>query len=178
MSKDPLKRLRRECPLEENLGQWIEELKGASDRAVAILATNVLDHLLQKAITKRIGIEDEYLASLLFDDTRGAINSFYGKIQTSYCLGIFGKTTYLGLECVRLVRNTFAHSPMPITFDNPDIIKKCSEIPVMPQLSKFMPALPSDSCRDKYVNFSIRVGAFTWISQFLGNETDWLKPLP
>jgi hypothetical protein len=45
-----------------------------------------------------------------------------------YSLGIYGKVTRDDLKRIKNIRNVFAYSFRPITFDTPEVAKECLEL--------------------------------------------------
>jgi hypothetical protein len=64
-------------------------------------------------------------ADLLFG-TEKALGSFRNKIHIAYAFGLFGNQTFGTLETIRYIRNAFAHSQIPLTFDMPEIMNACA----------------------------------------------------
>ena len=54
-----------------------------------------------------------------------ALGSFANKTAMAYALGMFNDEMYANLELIRDIRNTFAHSQCPITFETPQVSDAC-----------------------------------------------------
>jgi len=64
-------------------------------------------------------------ADMLFGAEK-PLGSFRNKIHIAYAFGLFGDETFNTLETIRHIRNAFAHSHIPITFDMPAIMDACA----------------------------------------------------
>lgn len=98
------------------------------DRAAALVASTLLEHALEEAISGHFAPIDPNDIRRLFEgdnEREGTLGSFYAKIWLAYALGVFGKQILDDLNMIRHIRNVFAHSPIDVTFDTPDIGGAC-----------------------------------------------------
>jgi hypothetical protein len=133
-----------------------KEIQSASDRVAAISATAFLDDSLGVALRDRfisIGrdCEDRIFSRL------GAPLGTSAKILMGYALGVFGPLTRKDLDIIRKVRNSFAHTALPIDFDDSELIKKCKELTsperlaLDPEYSGFGRPFDLDKARGRFI---------------------------
>jgi hypothetical protein len=109
----------------------------ALDRSAAITAAAYVEHGLRKAIKchlqRNIPTAQE---KDLFDGARGGpLGSFHAKIIMAQALGIIWPSQREDLDTIRAIRNAFAHSMNPITFENETIIRLCNELYAFKEMS-------------------------------------------
>ncbi len=104
-----------------------DEIGEASDRAVAIFASAILDNELAKALEgKFVSLSDQRRDKLF--EGYGALSTFSAKIDVGFALGLFGSETRGNLDRLRKIRNKFAHSGEPLKFSDPAITDLCAKI--------------------------------------------------
>jgi hypothetical protein len=69
--------------------------------------------------------------------SEGIMASFSAKIITAYALGDIGPVTRSDLDLVRFMRNEFAHSRKPMTFETAEVIAVCAHLqfPELPMVN-------------------------------------------
>jgi hypothetical protein len=101
-----------------------------NQRGAAILLATHLEDALQLAVTTRLKINPKYLNEVLgFDRPLG---SFTNKIRMAYAIGLITQFTRTNLDIIRSVRNAFAHSVIPISFDTTEVLN-ASQLLELPQ---------------------------------------------
>jgi hypothetical protein len=105
----------------------LDELKGQNDRAVAIILPAQLESVLQEAIAARLVPLDKREENRIFGYD-GPLGSFSAKIKIGFALGIYGPETRAHLDTIRAIRNTFAHSRKPVTFETPAVAAECAKL--------------------------------------------------
>lgn len=98
------------------------------DRSAALVASTLLEHSLEEAISSRLApMPPEQLEALFQGDQEreGVFQSFYAKIWMAYALGVFGPETLSDLNSIRAIRNLFAHSPLTVTFGTKEVEDCC-----------------------------------------------------
>src|SRR5262249_32789380 len=98
--------------------------------AALMLAANVETALLY-AIKRTLVIKESQDWELF--GYEGPIRTFAAKISIGYALDIFGPQTKANLDCIRHIRNAFAHAVIPITFQTKEVSDLCS-LMVMPEI--------------------------------------------
>lgn len=131
-----LRRAAREAPGFEQTVEYLiiemnEDAHG-SDRLVALLAGTLLEEALQIRIeTKmRTDLSDDEHGQIFDVDRRGILASFGSRILVAYALKLFGPKTFSDLKQIKLIRNAFAHSLLPLHFEHPEIKALCESLGV------------------------------------------------
>ena len=100
------------------LDMWLEEfgkeIKGATDRASAILSGAMLDEMLA-LLAKAKCIDDEEAEKRLFAPQR-PLGTFGARIEFCYMLGLISEEEWKGLLVVAKIRNAFAHKLENLSF--------------------------------------------------------------
>lgn len=101
---------------------------GLSDRAVAVLLGAMVEDTLRIWLLSHMRDDlsaDEH--NRLFGPD-GASGTFSNKIMLAYAVGAIGSTTRHDLDLIRTLRNEFAHSRRPITFETDVVRAVCTEL--------------------------------------------------
>jgi Mannitol repressor len=104
----------------------MEEIENQTDRGAAIAGTAFLDLLIRHAIEKRMRYDPD-LQDRLFEN-RGPLQDFSARFQLAFALKFIGSGAYMDLCILRDIRNAFAHSVEPLSFDRDDIAEKCKSL--------------------------------------------------
>jgi Mannitol repressor len=99
--------------MEKQLKTIGTELKTQSDRGAAIIATAIIDNLLEDALRQRLILTLE-LGDRLF--SYGPLANFSAKISLAYAVGILTSEMSSDLDTIRRIRNRFAHTAEPLKF--------------------------------------------------------------
>jgi len=104
-----------------------ELIDDGNHRAAAIAGAAYLENSLAEAITfqlKKIG------ATSVDELFRGdaPLGTFAAKIKFAYCIKLLGEKARHDFECIREIRNAFAHSKMRADFESPEIQIACWSI--------------------------------------------------
>ncbi|HEX4556399.1 MAG TPA: hypothetical protein VH249_20585 [Xanthobacteraceae bacterium] len=102
-----------------------------NDRGAAVLLGCHIELCLRYAIRNNLS-QLENIQKLLFRSV-GPLRSFEAKIRLGYGLGLFGPETKNNLDCIKGIRNAFAHAIIPITFDTPEVASVCRMM-TMPEI--------------------------------------------
>ena len=119
MAREALKALsRRPITLSEVFALFVA-LDSESDRAFAILACTTVEDALESAIKARLvdGLSNEDTSRLFEGDN--PLSTFSALIKIGFAMGVYGPVARADMNCLRDIRNAFAHAKMPITFDTP-----------------------------------------------------------
>lgn len=128
-----LAHLSRQEPTPEYFVAFHKEINAErNDRGAAILLACNVEICLRFAISRNltVGGSDSYKELFL---TSGPLWSFEAKIRIGHNMGLFRNHTKSNLDCIKAVRNAFAHAIIPITFDTPQVKRVC-EIMTMPEI--------------------------------------------
>ena len=101
-------------------------LSTETDRGCALMTVAFLDEQLQDLL-KNYLVRDVKIFTNLFSGV-GGLSSFSSRIDLAYLLGLIGPKTKRDLNLLRPIRNEFAHSMEDISFDDPGITNRCSEL--------------------------------------------------
>jgi DNA-binding MltR family transcriptional regulator len=100
-----------------------------ADRAAAILVASDLDNALERTIlTRMISLNRTQYEELFVNNA--PLASFSAKIRMAHALGIIGKQVRIDLDCIRPIRNAFAHARKAIHFDTPEVAEACKRLTV------------------------------------------------
>jgi hypothetical protein len=130
---EALARLSRQDPTSEYFAAFhIEVNAEQNQRGAAILLACNTEIGLRYAIKRHlVPIEDEDTERTLFHS--GPLRSFDAKIRMGYVMRLYGDQTRNNLDCIRFVRNAFAHATIPISFDTPEVKAVC-DLMTMPEI--------------------------------------------
>ncbi|HEX3367851.1 hypothetical protein, partial [Phenylobacterium sp.] len=117
-----LKRRARGDDTSESIGALAEELKTASDRAVAVVVASILDRSLEDALLGWMRTLSAGDREALFS-TRGVLASFSAKIDLAFAFKIYGPNTRADLHTIREIRNLFAHARLTLSFSDEAIAR-------------------------------------------------------
>jgi DNA-binding MltR family transcriptional regulator len=107
----------------KNTFRLAEELKFESDRGVVLVVAAFLDEQLELLLTRHF-IDDTKVVSELLSNS-GPLGSFSSRIKVAYCLDLIRPEHYSDLQIVRKIRNEFAHSHTPVSFDSSRVRDFC-----------------------------------------------------
>lgn len=153
-----LKKLAKEIPDETEVLKLLSSLQErkddhAADRAAAIVGGTLVEAALEAAIlSKFVPLDPKEERGDLFDgDKNGPLATFSARIRLGYAVGLYGPLTKEELECIKAVRNAFAHGALTLDFKTPDVVAICNT------LSLFEKSAPSEGYlgntpREKYIS--------------------------
>jgi DNA-binding MltR family transcriptional regulator len=96
-------------------------------RTVALTSVAILEGVLEAAILRCFRpLEDDERASLIHGDAPLATLS--AKIKLAYALKICGPGARDDLDCIREIRNAFAHAQIPINFETAQVATVCARL--------------------------------------------------
>lgn len=121
-----------------------------TDRHAAIAAAAAVEHALKQAISTHLLPNADLKA--VFDNYPGSpLGSFDARITMAASLGILLAVYEEDLHVIRRIRNLFAHSMLPITFEQDDVKELVDELRFLAD-NDFQDILNEyNSSRDKYV---------------------------
>src|SRR5579871_1657823 len=104
------------------------ELYNTNDRTLAVMLASVVDLALTDLIRSRMrtDLNSEMRGALL--DPDGPIGTFSSKIALAYAFGLTGPIFKHDLTLIRIIRNEFAHSRRPISFEDNESDGICSHL--------------------------------------------------
>ena len=117
---DALSALSRVMPKPKHRQAFIDEINNEkNDRGAAILVVTNVENALQTCLENVLAKSDT-LYDKLFGLT-APMGTFDGKIKMAYAPEIVGDEMYHNLNVARLIRNAFARSKIPITFETMEV---------------------------------------------------------
>lgn len=133
--------------------QWdtlLGEINHSRDRIAAIAAAAFFDDLLASAIEIKFVPLSNTVHDRIFDGN-GPLSPFSAKIDIAYALGLYPAEIKTDLHKVRKVRNLFAHSAGPITFDHQDVVKLTSVLTTPTKKSPVSDVFGVTTSRGRYL---------------------------
>lgn len=126
-----------------------------SDRAAALIAGTFAENSLEAMIRIRlVNLSAEKMEELF--GVEGSLGRFSDKIRIAYAFGVIDPMVRNDLDRIREIRNTFAHSLVPVHFLTPSVEQACAGFHAV--LPKFMTD-PNDANkpREKYVGTAMMI---------------------
>jgi hypothetical protein len=113
----------------EHILDFFKEV-GAIDnnRGAAILLATQLESVLQFALINRLKISPKRWKDVFGYDA--PMGTFDRKVRVAHAIGMITDETRFALDVIRSVRNAFAHSLIPISFNIPQVADACSLLKV------------------------------------------------
>lgn len=137
--------------LDPELFAIVDEMSEQSDRGAAILAGSILSVYLERAILTKFTPTSNCRRIKIFEGF-GPLSTLSARIEIAYSLGLFDEAAYNRLNAIKDIRNEFAHSIEPATFES-EAIKKLSKKlifetnpPILDDRTKFLDAVSEFLC--------------------------------
>jgi len=124
---DALAGLSRRVPEGMDLLMAISGAENERDRSEALVRGALVEDALQRAILNRMRALDAPDGRRLFGPN-APLSSFYGQIAVAYAIKIIGPRTRDDLDCIREIRNAFAHTISRIEFTTPEVAAHCAHL--------------------------------------------------
>lgn len=112
--------------IQEEILAFRRELTLESDRGAALYAAAHLDERLKLLMQSFLVDDESAIAPMLSGN--GALATFSSRIDMAYLLGLLPPIVRRDLHLIRKIRNEFAHSAQPLTFQYPAIASRCNEL--------------------------------------------------
>lgn len=126
--KKTLHDLSRQMPTAAELKDLMDKIDHMDDRAAALVLAALLDNLLEMAIEVNFVALPEKNLAALFRNPQAPLSAFSAKIDIAYALGVYGDDFKKQIDQLRRIRNAFAHSVIPISFEEPLISSECRKL--------------------------------------------------
>jgi len=121
-SRDALRKLSRKKPSRPEIEKIIDSLAAEPDLSCAMLASALVESALEKLIlTKFYSKRKEMISSIFMN--RGPLMDFNSKILIAEAFGIITGPMAQEFHSIRVIRNAFAHTNIPLDFGN-EIIER------------------------------------------------------
>ena len=128
--------LSRQKPTSEQLKNYKYLIMQESDRGSAIMAGALVEDSLTVAIRAFIVDPGETTAKTWFDAPSAPFGSFAAKIKLGRAIAIYGENLETRLTLIKDIRNAFAHSSVPLDFENPTMAAACVHLNANPEKFK------------------------------------------
>jgi hypothetical protein len=104
----------------------IDQLHSESDRGLAILGAAWVDNAMKRALlSKMIPLGTENENNLM--ENKGPLAEMSARIQALYALGHIPQEFRDDLNCLKEIRNTFAHAMHALSFQTPVVLARCQQ---------------------------------------------------
>ncbi len=117
----------------------LRDVSESNDRAAVITAAAVVDDLLDLLLRGSMLKDDKVVEELLDGDSF----TFSTRIDLCYSLGLISVLERRDLHLIRRVRNDFAHSRKPVSFEDPGTRDRCRSLNLAKQF--WSGSQPSDT---------------------------------
>lgn len=107
----------------------IVELLSGTDRATALVGCTAVEYALARALCSRLVPMADAEIKELFFKPNAVLGSFSARITMGRAVGIYAGKMQAMLDCIRRIRNAFAHAFAPLTFENELILDQCGKLP-------------------------------------------------
>ena len=112
-----LRKLSKRFPAPPEIERIMDSLRDGTDLSAAIIATAILEASLEKLLVKKFTYKYPDLVGQIFTN-RGPLADFHSKILIANAFGIITSNLAGELHSIKAIRNTFAHTKFPISFDH------------------------------------------------------------
>ncbi len=119
-NREALRKLTKRFPPVPEVKQILADLRGDSDRSIAIVGTALLESFLERLLLKCMTHQTPDLIGQAFHN-RGPLSGFHSKILIASAFGFVAPVLGEELQAFRAIRNAFAHSKIAVTFNTPEI---------------------------------------------------------
>src|SRR5260221_8544577 len=118
--------LSREFLTQEQMVQLAQDETSTLDaRIVVLIRASLLDNFLENAIELNFVSINRTRFDAIFRNTNAPLSSFSAKIAVAHALGIFGDEFRSQLDRIKTIRNVFAHTMLPLSFDDDLVLDEC-----------------------------------------------------
>ena len=87
--------------------EFLDNSNYESDRGKALVAAAVVEQMLDEILKNYLANKKE--TNDLFDGASAPLHSFFGKLRLAYALNLISPHEHATIDCIRKVRNEFAH---------------------------------------------------------------------
>jgi DNA-binding MltR family transcriptional regulator len=129
-NREALRKLSRKFPAPPEIERIMNDLRGEKDISVAIVASAITEASLEKLITQKFKTKRPALVGQIFHN-RGPLADFHSKILIANAFQIITSNMAEELHSIKTIRNTFAHTKVPISFDHELIAREISSLKML-----------------------------------------------
>jgi DNA-binding MltR family transcriptional regulator len=149
MPRAALKALSRKHLSLEELFETLEAFSNMPPQAEVLIGSSLLEDVLKTNILVKLraDLSNNDVASLFDNDA--PLASFSARINMAFALNVVGEKTRADLNCIRDIRNAFAHSRVSLTFEMREVADACRTLTAPTRLhgAARMPDWPPDQPR-------------------------------
>ena len=127
-TKTSLYHLTRELADQGDFFGMLDEILKGSDRACALVSGTYVEQCVAIFLKKHMIELDEKQEADLFFEPRSPLSTFSAKIELAWALGLISDDERGDLNCIRRIRNAFAHRVLPLAFDNPLVKREINKL--------------------------------------------------
>lgn len=144
--------------------EWSSQFQTETDRGVAIVAAAILDRLVAGLIESFI-LDDPDATLKLIGNPYSPLGSFASRTAAAFSLGLITKNEMADLDCIRDIRNKFAHLSSSCSFTDRSIARKVQALNI--------PKLIPDEIIDKstYTLRKIFIDGVSMLYTFINSRT-------
>lgn len=176
-----LKKLIASSPDTEELVNLISQFMGDKhDRGAALSMVALLDGAMKDAIlavcNNAVHDKPEYLFG-----PNAPLRSLSAKIRFSFAFHLCDEAAADDMECLREVRNAFAHTMKPISFEMVEVQNVCNRIKLWDRIKSLFPAVPELSSFDPGTRNRFMIAGAFYATAFhdlsRGHQSDFTRML-
>lgn len=131
----------------------IDTVTERNERAAVLAVVSLLEGALQKSLTTEFLPDSKGKLEYMFG-SGAPLRPFSAKIRIGFALKVFGPNTRDNLDAIREVRNSFAHTMSPISFDTPEVANVCKRITIL-DLSDPRDIMKNAPTRSRFVTTAV-----------------------
>jgi DNA-binding MltR family transcriptional regulator len=139
-NREALRKLSKKFPDRPELKKIFDGIRSLDDRSAAIMATALVEAVLERHIIKKLSVSAPDLIGALFHN-RGPLSDFHSKILIATAFGVIRPDMAEDLHRMKAIRNVFAHAKISVTFNTLEIAKESSEFTIVNRISDAIHAL-------------------------------------
>ncbi|AWG83697.1 MltR family transcriptional regulator [Vibrio parahaemolyticus] len=116
-------------PVMEKMNEFTEfweQLADENDRGVALSAGEMFSELLKEMLLRKLSDTKESKA--LIEGFNAPIGTYSARIKLAYALSYITEDEKKDLECIRKIRNEFAHSWRKVSFEDTKVVAQCKNL--------------------------------------------------
>lgn len=121
-----LSRARRQAAEETHI--VMNEVQQGSDRSACIIMSAMVERFLERELLMRLMISESTSKHQALLERDGALSTFFGNIHLAYALDMISQDMKDDLDILRKIRNAFAHSELPITFQSDEVKREINKL--------------------------------------------------
>lgn len=120
---------RGSIPNIEQLGAEAQHLFEATNAESPLGCALIVGASIERAVLALVGkyfVDGDTAKGMLGEN--GVLGTFASSSKIAYCLGLISKGMFQNINRIGHIRNIFAHSNIPVDFDNPGVVEVCNRL--------------------------------------------------